>query len=221
MRVARALHGPNELPPEPAEPLWRRVLKQFDDLLVKARSVLGVGCEGQGRGFREGWTHAPTLPELPGPTRPPAHGPCQILLAAAAVDLALALANGETGAAAWVEPGVIGAILVANACVGVATEASAARAIDALKQYEAGTATVLRDGRLGVVGAGELVPGDVVDVAVGDKARGGPGLRGLPPGPSCASLGSLVPARSACGHLPPPSPSRPAHATHGCRPPFP
>ena len=39
--------GPNELPPEPAEPLWRRVLKQFDDLLVKARSVLGVGCEGQ------------------------------------------------------------------------------------------------------------------------------------------------------------------------------
>ena len=136
--ASRALHGPNELPPEPATPLWRRLLAQFDDLLVR------------------------------------------ILVAAAVVDLLISWANGELGSrSSFVEPGVIFLILVANAAVGVATEANAERALEALREYEAGEAVVLRcsaaaaggeaGARRRTVPARDLVPGDVVEVAVGDR----------------------------------------------------
>lgn len=93
----------------------------------------------------------------------------QILIIAAVVDLVIALANGETGIGAFLEPGVIVLILVANATVGVVTETNAEAAIEELKAYEADVATVLRDGRWIVLPAAELVPGDVVEVAVGNK----------------------------------------------------
>lgn len=93
----------------------------------------------------------------------------KILIAAAVVDLIIALSNGETGAAAFVEPGVIVLILVANATVGVITETNAESAIEELKAYEADGAMVLRDSRWIVIPAAELVPGDVVEMAVGSK----------------------------------------------------
>ena len=92
----------------------------------------------------------------------------KILIAAAIVSLVIGLLDGE-GLGALVEPGVIVLILVANAAVGVATETNAERAIEELKAYQADVATVMRDGRLRVLPASELVPGDVVDVAVGCK----------------------------------------------------
>lgn len=93
----------------------------------------------------------------------------KILIVAAVVDLVIALASGEHGLGAFVEPSVIVLILVANATVGVVTETNAEKAIEELKAYEADVATVLRDGRWAVVPAAELVPGDVVEVAVGGK----------------------------------------------------
>ncbi|KAL3141521.1 Calcium-transporting ATPase 3, endoplasmic reticulum-type [Trebouxia sp. C0010 RCD-2024] len=93
----------------------------------------------------------------------------KILIVAAVVDFGIALLNGESGANAFVEPGVIVMILVANATVGVVTETNAEKAIEELKAYEADVATVLRKGRLHVVPASQLVPGDIVEVAVGCK----------------------------------------------------
>jgi len=93
----------------------------------------------------------------------------KILIAAAIVSLGLSYFDGETGWTAFVEPGVIVLILVANATVGVITENNAEKAIEELKNYEAETATVLRNGRLGIMQASDLVPGDIVEVSVGNK----------------------------------------------------
>lgn len=56
-----------------------------------------------------------------------------------------------------------------TATVGVLTETNADRAIEELKAYEADVATVLREGRWTVTPAVEIVPGDIVEVAVGGK----------------------------------------------------
>lgn len=53
--------------------------------------------------------------------------------------------------------------------MGVSQESSAEKAIAALQEYSANEAKVLRDGTMQRIKAEELVPGDVVSVAVGDR----------------------------------------------------
>lgn len=95
-----------------------------------------------------------------------------ILLGSAIVSFVLALFE-ESGESmfmgAFVEPIVILLILVANAAVGVIQESSAEKAIDALKEYSPDEAKVLRDGQFSRIHATELVPGDIVSLAVGDR----------------------------------------------------
>mmetsp|Transcript_13202 Transcript_13202/g.25228 ORF Transcript_13202/g.25228 Transcript_13202/m.25228 type:complete len:1055 (+) Transcript_13202:56-3220(+) len=97
----------------------------------------------------------------------------RILLLAAMVSFALAYfegSDGEEGMRAYVEPVVILLILVLNAIVGVWQESNAERALDALKDMQSDTAKVFRQGTfVSELAARELVPGDVIQLAEGDK----------------------------------------------------
>lgn len=126
----RERYGWNELTKEKGKPLWRLVLEQFDDMLVK------------------------------------------ILLVAACISFILAYMHeaGESGFEAYVEPFVIVLILVLNAVVGVWQETNAEKALEALKEMQCESGKVLRDGYLVPdLPARELVPGDIVELRVGDK----------------------------------------------------
>ncbi|XP_077245643.1 calcium-transporting ATPase, endoplasmic reticulum-type-like [Tasmannia lanceolata] len=128
----REKYGWNELEKEKDKPLWRLVLEQFDDMLVK------------------------------------------LLLVAAFISFVLAYIDahqtGDTCFHAYVEPLIIVLILVLNAMVGVWQESNAERALEALKEMQCDYAKVLRDGYcVPDFPARELVPGDIVELRVGDK----------------------------------------------------
>ncbi len=75
-----------------------------------------------------------------------------------------AVAIGE-----YVDSLIIIVIVAINAAIGFFQELSAAKSLAALKQMTTVQATVHRDGRWHKVEAAELVPGDIVRLAAGDK----------------------------------------------------
>ncbi|MBF8270517.1 MAG: carbonate dehydratase, partial [Gammaproteobacteria bacterium] len=83
-----------------------------------------------------------------------------VLLAAGGI----AAAMGE-----WVDAGVIIGVVVINAIIGFFQEARAEQALASLKKMLSLRATVLRDGSQQEIAAENLVPGDIVVLAAGDK----------------------------------------------------
>ncbi len=67
-----------------------------------------------------------------------------------------------------VEVGIIVIVVLLNAILGVIQESKAEAAIEALQSMAAATCKVLRDGKLTILPATDLVPGDVVILEAGD-----------------------------------------------------
>ena len=83
-----------------------------------------------------------------------------VVLLAAAAGISLALGD-------YVEAAAIAVVLVINTTIGFVTEWRARRAMDALRQLDVSKASVVRHGRLRVVDADQLVPGDVIEIRAG------------------------------------------------------
>lgn len=69
----------------------------------------------------------------------------------------------------WVDAGVIFGVVVVNAAIGYLQEGKAAAALAALAKTVATEVTVLRGGKQRRMNAIHLVPGDIVQLAAGDK----------------------------------------------------
>jgi Ca2+-transporting ATPase len=128
----RERYGLNELEKHEGQSIWKLLIDQFNDTLVR------------------------------------------ILLAAAVISFVLAWYDGDEGGemeiTAFVEPLVIFLILIVNAIVGIWQESNAEKALEALKEIQSEHASVIRDGRkVPSLPAKELVPGDIVELRVGDK----------------------------------------------------
>ena len=70
----------------------------------------------------------------------------------------------------WAEAGIIFAIVVVNAVIGIVQERKAQSSLEALKSMSAPEARVVRDGVEMVVPARDLVPGDLVQLGDGSMA---------------------------------------------------
>lgn len=60
-------------------------------------------------------------------------------------------------------------ILVLNGCIGIYQDYNAEKATEALKKLQSESATVLREGSWKTIESSELVPGDIINVKIGDK----------------------------------------------------
>lgn len=88
-----------------------------------------------------------------------------VLVIAAALSFFTSILKGELN---LVDPVIILAIIILNACLGVFQEHKAEQSLDALKKLSAPDAVVLRDGKTVHLPAKNLVPGDIIFLEAGN-----------------------------------------------------
>ncbi len=93
-----------------------------------------------------------------------------ILFASAIVLLLVAyLEKGSLSGHDFIESGVIFAVVVMNGCIGFFQEWKSETIVEALKTLQPSFSTVLRDGEKKQIQSEELVPGDIIFFAEGEK----------------------------------------------------
>ena len=69
----------------------------------------------------------------------------------------------------WVDAGVIFGVVIINGLIGFIQEGKAEKALEAIRVMLSPNASVMRDGKKKQIPAGDLVPGDLVNLQSGDK----------------------------------------------------
>ncbi|KAF2716254.1 sodium P-type ATPase-like protein [Polychaeton citri CBS 116435] len=72
------------------------------------------------------------------------------------------------GIQSWIEGGVVAFVIMLNIVIGFYQEFQAEKTMDSLRSLSSPTATVVRDGQSVSISTTELVPGDLVEMKVGD-----------------------------------------------------
>jgi Na+-exporting ATPase len=72
------------------------------------------------------------------------------------------------GVADYIEGGVLAAVIVLNVSIGFYQEYGAEKKMDALRALSSPSASVLRDGKTIVIPNAEVIPGDVINLKMGD-----------------------------------------------------
>ncbi|PBP21584.1 putative sodium p-type atpase protein [Diplocarpon rosae] len=72
------------------------------------------------------------------------------------------------GIAAWIEGGVVSAVIVLNVVIGFIQEFNAEKTLDSLRSLSSPTASAIRNGKNETVPTAHLVPGDLVELKTGD-----------------------------------------------------
>lgn len=72
------------------------------------------------------------------------------------------------GIKSWIEGGVVAAVIMLNVVVGFFQEYSAEKTMDSLRSLSSPTATVIRGGQSQVIPSVNIVPGDIIEVKLGD-----------------------------------------------------
>ena len=68
----------------------------------------------------------------------------------------------------WIEGGVISGVIMLNIVVGFLQEFNAEKTMDSLRSLSSPTANVVRGGETINIPTAELVPGDLVELKLGD-----------------------------------------------------
>lgn len=174
-------YGPNTLARPAQKSIWQLIGEQFEDRLVQI--LLGVAVLSGVFSYLE-------LRQ-------------QVLQVAAAAAASLEAIDDVSLLKAFVEPLVILAILILNAAVGVWQSQSASDSLEALQRLQPASAAVLRNGQWRTdQGAAGLVPGDVIEVRVGDKIPADARLLSLQSSRLQVDEGSLTGESSTVGKLP-------------------
>src|SRR3989475_8141864 len=126
-----------------------------------------------------------------------------VLIIAAIISAALGLAQNETSD--LYDAILIIAIVIMNAVLGFLQEYRAERSLEALKTLAAPRAHVVRDGAVVAIPSRELVPGEVIVLAAGDRGPAGarPPEAARPPGDQAPPTRESLPVSKATQALPP------------------
>ena len=145
------------------EPAWHNMSSEtvFETLAARAE------------GLAEDEAAARLAAYGPNRLRPPKkHGPLRRFLLQfhnVLIYVLLAAAAMTTALEHWVDTGVIIGVIIINAVIGFIQEGKAEEALEAIRTLLSQQAAVRRDGRMRVIPAERLVPGDIVFLQSGDK----------------------------------------------------
>jgi magnesium-transporting ATPase (P-type) len=93
-----------------------------------------------------------------------------VLITVAVVSVLQAIVTvGQNRITSIIQVCLIVSVITLNTCIGIYQEGNAEKAADALKNMLSSDARVIRDGKEVMIPAGELVPGDVCLLGLGDK----------------------------------------------------